>query len=135
MQFLPAVLLLVAVWLYTATFVPMQSDSGPSELMSVLVFGVGFASFPVIGLYFSLAKTNFLSSLLWTWFCGGILPAAVGQLAFLWFGPLGIGAPGEAAYAKIILSSMLRVFLAVMLGRALQHRLRYRKFNFEKKGA
>src|SRR5258708_33338415 len=48
-QFLPAITLLCAVWLYGATFL-----SEGNELPSVLGCLVTFATLPVVGLYFSL---------------------------------------------------------------------------------
>lgn len=70
-QFLPAIVLLCAVWLYGATFL-----SNTNELLSVIGFLVTFATIPVVGLYFSLAKSNFIAALVWTILVQVVLPSA-----------------------------------------------------------
>ena len=97
-QFLPAIALLLCLWLYCATF--MDSLSFPSSIpraggglgrywstfMStrgewpwILFFAGTFLSLPVIGLYFSLLKRGFLSAFLWTLLVGVALPAFLSQ--------------------------------------------------------
>jgi ABC-type transport system involved in multi-copper enzyme maturation permease subunit len=71
-QFLPAVILLCAVWFWGSTFL-----SQTSEVPSILGYVVTFVTLPVVGLYFSLAKPNFVSALIWTVLVQVVLPAAV----------------------------------------------------------
>jgi ABC-type transport system involved in multi-copper enzyme maturation permease subunit len=97
-QFLPAVALLLGLWLYCSTF--MQTPFGPTpapagttrlwrywatfmstrgEWPSILFFAGTFLSLPVIGLYFSLRKRGFLSAFLWTLLVGVALPAFLSE--------------------------------------------------------
>jgi ABC-type transport system involved in multi-copper enzyme maturation permease subunit len=69
-QFLPAVALLLGLWLCCSTFM----ETG-REWPSILLFAGTFASLPVIGLYYSLLKRGFLSAFLWTLLVGVALPA------------------------------------------------------------
>jgi ABC-type transport system involved in multi-copper enzyme maturation permease subunit len=97
-QFLPAVALLLCLWLYCATF--MQTPFGPNpspagaprlwrywstfmstrgEWPSILFFAGTFLSLPVIGLYFSLLKRGFLSAFLWTLLVAVAVPAFLSE--------------------------------------------------------
>ncbi len=67
-QFTPAVILLVGVWMFASTFL---SGVRPEE---AIWFSVGFFTIPVIGLYYSLAKTHFLSAFIWTMLVGYAFP-------------------------------------------------------------
>jgi len=67
-QFAPAVLLLLGVWMFASTFIPgVQSQEA-------IWFSIGFLTVPIIGLYYSLAKTHFLSAFLWTMLMGYAFP-------------------------------------------------------------
>ncbi len=127
MQFLPAVVLLVAVWLYGATFL-----SSESELGAVIVYGVAFATLPVLGLYYSLATTNYIASLLWTLLVGVVIPAGLGRVFRLWFDE-SYSSPVMDALAPFA-PSALQITLAVLFAWRLQHHLRYRKFALENRG-
>jgi hypothetical protein len=73
-QFLPAVALLLGLWLYCSTFM----ETG-REWPSILFFAGTFLSLPVIGLYFSLLKRGFWSAFLWTLLVGVALPAYLSE--------------------------------------------------------
>ncbi|HEY5909563.1 MAG TPA: ABC transporter permease subunit [Verrucomicrobiae bacterium] len=118
-QFLPAMILLVSVWLYSATFL-----STDSELTSVVVYSVAFVALPVIGLYFSLAKNNIIVSLLWTLLVGVAVPAAIGRFAALWCGP---DVVPEGA-ARTLIPCGLQMFFAFQLALRLHYNLKYRRF-------
>ena len=77
-QFLPSIILLFAVWLYCAKFL-----SENSEVPTVITYAVSFATIPVVGLYFSLAKSNFIAAVVWTLLVQLVIPAAVLQIAKL----------------------------------------------------
>lgn len=124
MQFLPAVVLLVAVWLYCATFL-----SSSNELTSVVAYGTAFATLPIIGLYYSLAKSNFIVSLLWTLLVGVAVPAGLGRIASLWFEDPSTPVPGDLA--GLIVPCAAQLALAGLFAWRLHHQLRYRKFALE----
>jgi len=123
MQFLPAIVLLVSVWLYCATFL-----STDSELSSVLVYGTAFATLPVIGLYYSLAKSNFIVSLLWTLLVGVAVPAGLGRIAAMWFADPFAYSPGTGELAGLLVPCLLQAVIAILFALRLYHHLRYRKF-------
>ncbi len=80
-QFLPAAALLLCLWLYCAKFMEPRN-----EWPSVLFFASTFVALPVVGLYFSLLRRNFLSAFLWTLAAGVLLPAFASEGGRL-FGP------------------------------------------------
>ncbi len=127
MQFLPAVVLLIIVWLYGATFLSTDSEVG-----SVVIYGVAFATLPVLGLYYSLARTNYIASLLWTLMMGVVVPAAVGRLAIMCYGEFSESTLLEtlSPYAP----SALQLALASLFAWRLYHNLRHRKFALEHRG-
>jgi ABC-type transport system involved in multi-copper enzyme maturation permease subunit len=73
-QFMPAIALLLCLWLYCAAVISTET-----EWPSILFFAGTFLSLPVIGLYFSLAKRGFLSAFLWTLLVGVALPAFLSE--------------------------------------------------------
>lgn len=126
-QFLPAVGLLNAVWLYCATFL----ESNPAdEFLSLVFYLVTFATLPVVGLYFSLTKTNFIGAFLWTVLVQLIGPWALAGAAELWLRFfLGPRAPVFAQSGRYyLLLGGLQLIFAVVLGLKLEQNLRRRTF-------
>jgi ABC-type transport system involved in multi-copper enzyme maturation permease subunit len=79
-QFLPAVCLLLGVWLYFGSFMP---GSGPGT--AILFHIMSFATLPVVGLYFSLRCRNFISAFLATLLVGLLLPMLLsGLIGLFW---------------------------------------------------
>jgi hypothetical protein len=121
-QFLPSIVLLCAVWLYCATFLSSQG-----VVYAVFLYCVAFATLPAIGLYFSLARANFMASLLWTLLVGVAVPAFAGQLTGLWLDS------EDSSLAKLA-APIVQISLAVFLAQRLHDKLRHRKFSFQLKG-
>ena len=76
-QFLPAIIVLLVVWLYAAN---LFNPGTKSEVWDVLFFGSTFLTLPVIGLYFSLRCNNFISALLVTLSVALVLPISLGRV-------------------------------------------------------
>lgn len=133
-QFLPAVILLMAVWLYTATFIPGINE-WPAELTTVLVFAIAFATLPVIGLYFSLSRNNYIISVVLTFLCGIVLPTAVAEMVSYWMGPVSNSSytSSEFLLPQLFLPSLVRLVLAGLFAWILHRRLRFRRFDFDKR--
>jgi ABC-type transport system involved in cytochrome c biogenesis permease component len=74
-QFLPAVSLLLAVWIFFWTFQPNHSDAG-----AFLFSAVSFLAVPVFGLYFSLCCRNFITAFLATVTIGLLLPLMLSEV-------------------------------------------------------
>ena len=131
-QFVPAVALLLAVWLFVATF--ERDVSGWDGVW----FSVAFLTLPVVGLYYSLAKTHFLSAFVWTLLMGYLFPmllANVGllQRMILWqvgF-PAGNLARTQAAIGPIW--ALLQLGLALGFGHLLHRNLEQRRFALERR--
>jgi hypothetical protein len=132
MQFLPAMLLLVVVWLYCSTFL-----SEGNELFSALIYGVAFATLPVIGLYFSLARSNFIAALVWTLLIGIALPSGMAKIVALSFEASNSSSSflQPAVLVEEFLPCLIQLGLAVLFAGRLHHHLRYRKFALDRKGA
>lgn len=120
MQFLPSIVLLCVVWLYCATFLAQHSET--SEVLSVGFYCVAFVSLPVIGLYYSLAMNNYVSSLLWTLLAGIAVPAVLGQLIVL-----GLEAE-KSPFLNVLSPAVVQSAIACLLARRLHHNLKLRKF-------
>jgi len=69
-QFLPAIALLVTLWLFCASLIARDLNEGPS----VLFFASTFLTLPVIGLYNSLARASFTAAFVSTLLMGVVLP-------------------------------------------------------------
>ncbi len=125
-QFLPSMLLLDFVWIYCATFL-----SSEKEWFSVVIYAIAFASMPIVGLYYSLAKSNIISSLLWTLVVGIAVPSAIGRFAQLWY------EPEMWAYtvAQLAVPSGVQLLLGFFFALRLHHHLRYRQFALDRAGA
>jgi len=84
----------------------------------------------VIGLYFSLAKSNYISALIWTLLASILLPAVVGYFVLLWVEPL----PQTDLWLTSIWPLLARFGIAAFLFWRLHERLRFRRFDFVKQG-
>jgi len=115
-QFLPAILLLCSVWLYVGTFL-----SNASEWPSVLGYLVTFATLPLVGLYFSLAKPNFIAALVWTILVQVVLPVAVLLAARFNYRE-------ESRLAEVMIPAFVQVSVAIFLGWRLLMMLKRREF-------
>jgi hypothetical protein len=69
-QFLPAIILLVTLWLFCASLIARDLEEWPS----VLFFASTFLTLPVIGLYNSLARVSFATAFVGTLLMGVVLP-------------------------------------------------------------
>jgi len=84
-QFLPAFVLLAGVSLYLGRAVGSYTysvDEGRQGMQLLWLQTWTFLTLPVIGLYFSLARGNFVSALVGTLFVGIFLPLALSSLLF-----------------------------------------------------
>ncbi len=130
-QFTPAVALLIGVWLFVATF--EQNVSGWDGMW----FSISFLTLPVVGLYYSLAKTHFLSAFVWTLLMGYLFPmllANVGmvQRFILWQ----VGFPGNPARTHSAIGpiwALIQIALAMGFGHLLHRDLEQRRFALERR--
>lgn len=128
-QFLPAWGLLLGVWFYFLdAFGP---DFGRTE--SIWFFIVAFFTMPVIGLYYSLRRSNFVSALLSTIIAGLLLPVVLTFLIsygrWVFYGPLFASSQIEQPVVFIL---ACQVLIAMALGRRLYRDLVLRHFAFER---
>jgi ABC-type transport system involved in multi-copper enzyme maturation permease subunit len=151
-QFLPAIALLFCLWLYCSTFMARPIAPGVAaaggrlwvyystfvatraEWPSILFFAGTFLFVPVIGLYFSLAKSGFLSAFLWTVLVAVVLPAFLsegGQLVSLAVsGPAGRNPAQEPSLAWSF--TPVQFVLAGWLAWRLHSDLKYRRFAIQR---
>ena len=127
-QFLPAAVLLLAVWMYSSRFLPNPSGTG------VLVFyAMTFLTLPVFGLYYSLRCRNFLPAFIFTISVGMLMPLGLAHvLRALWF-LNGNSLPflwGQMRPSG--LATVCQVILAVYCWRRLYRRLEKRGFPLER---
>jgi ABC-type transport system involved in multi-copper enzyme maturation permease subunit len=141
-QFLPALVLLVGVWLYMAD---LPSDRPGfrlgnwwverMELLPMLRFGAAFLALPIIGLYFSLRCRFLVTSFVWTLVCVFLVPWVMVRLVFYYISSelqvtpqvLSPTAYGAGYFGLPIL---LYALLAFLLGLRLQRNLAERRFVF-----
>ena len=74
-QFLPAVGLLLAVWIFFSTFLPHACNAG-----AFMYATVSFLTVPVFGLYFSLRCRHFITAFLATVTIGLLLPIVLSEV-------------------------------------------------------
>src|SRR5262249_15691394 len=74
-QFLPAIVLVLVLWLFCASFLA----AGQNEAVSVLFYGASLLTLPVVGLYNSLARRSFTTAFLSTLLVGVIFPYVVAR--------------------------------------------------------
>jgi len=128
-QFLPAIGLLFAVWLYCGAFL-----SDDNETISVMLYAITFATLPVIGLYFSLAKRNFIAALLWTLLVGIVGPSALSMATRAWLGftwPRGTLTSGVTSLIMIFMPAGAQIIIAKFFAWRLRENLKTRKFALE----
>jgi ABC-type transport system involved in multi-copper enzyme maturation permease subunit len=139
-QFLPAVLLLFCVWLYFNSWSPYR---GPDLMQFVFM---GFVVIPVIGLYFSLQRRNFLSAFLLTVATALLFPPGIGWALGYLFGGINYQPPFDAngypdntfiaGLTRWLASpssvSVIQVVIAWMVGRRLYADLKHRNFAFSR---
>jgi ABC-type transport system involved in multi-copper enzyme maturation permease subunit len=132
-QFAPTLALLWGVWLFFATF---ERDVSAWAGAWVLV---AFVTLPVIGLYYSLAKTHFLSAFVWTLLVGCLFPMllvniGVIQNVLLW--QLGIPAQSQtddSAGLRNLVWALIQIALAIGFAWRLHRNLEQRRFALERK--
>lgn len=124
-QFLPSIVLLCAVWLYSASLFTEQS-----EWLAMLLALITFATLPVVGLYFSLTRSNFFVALLCTVVLQMIFPVVLAQVAYFFSDAPLYNSPysgGEEVGLRLV-GAFFQVLLAVFLGWRLHENLRHRNF-------
>jgi ABC-type transport system involved in multi-copper enzyme maturation permease subunit len=114
-QFLPAAFLLFAVWLYGA-----KLFSTENELPSVLGYALMFFTLPIVGLYFSLAQSNFIAALVWTLLVQVVIPTAALVITRLYDA-------GEGT-ADVVVPACVELSVAAFLGWRLWLLLKRREF-------
>ncbi len=128
-QFTPAIALLIGVWVFVSTFEPEVSG------WEGMWFSISFLTLPVIGLYYSLAKTHFLSAFVWTLLMGYLFPillANVGmiQRMILWQ----LGFPAVNLVRTVVpIWALLQIVLAIGFGHLLHRDLEQRRFALERR--
>ena len=115
-QFLPAICLLFGVWLLAATFL-----ASTNEVPFVLGHAVTFATVPVVGLYFSLTTSNFISALIWTLLLQVVLP----EVAWMFCGST---AESLSNWSSCLIPAVGRLLVAGLLAWRLWVRLKTRAF-------
>jgi len=140
-QFLPAVVVLLGIWLYFSSLFNNITDSD-----IILFHAATFAALPVIGLYFSLRCHGFITAFLLTLAIGLVVPLLLpALLAFAWQTYLGMNYWGVIAPRSFAVASATpgpirnpyataatcQIVLAVIYWKALYRRLRTRAFRLE----
>jgi ABC-type transport system involved in multi-copper enzyme maturation permease subunit len=133
-QFMPAIGLLLGIWVYLATLFGLTALFNDEEEASWLLYFIGaFISLPLIGLYFSLRCRYFITAFLATLVVGLVLPPilaeALAGMAWLYSGSVNpfaweIIPVGAAVFCQLI--------LAAFCWYGLLSRLKRRAFPLEK---
>jgi hypothetical protein len=131
-QFAPAVLLLLSVWMFAATFLPGL------KALEATWFSIGFLTVPMIGLYYSLAKPHFLSAFLWTMLMGYAFPtllvnSVAWRMRLIQFA--GLAPTGSATNADILqgpIWGFTQLALALGFAWLLHRNLDQRRFALER---
>jgi ABC-type Na+ efflux pump permease subunit len=134
-QFLPALLLLIGVWIYMARalrYVNWTNTDLETPFLTGAILIVVFLCLPVIGLYFSLRWKHFPTALGWTLLVAFAVPSTLMtgielalQTVFEWSG-LTLDRFGPVL--TLLGTAFVQVHLAVRLGRRLDRNLQERKF-------
>ena len=136
-QFLPAVAMLLGVWLYLGSVPNIPDDTD-----AVLFHGAAFVAVPVIGLYFSLCRRSFVGAFLWTVAVGLVVPRVLPLVAGFamdlpaYLNPAG-GLALTAGFSSGLIGSpyfwaaLCQFAIAFVCWLGLQHRLRRRTFQLE----
>jgi ABC-type transport system involved in multi-copper enzyme maturation permease subunit len=124
-QFLPAMIVLIGIGIYFNAF--FHTENFREQLQLCLV---SFLTLPVIGLYFSLRRSNFMSALLFTLLFGLGLPMTFPGLLHIVFPEFDFpGSPLGMFYSQSAVT-ILQLLAAVLLGRRLYSDLVRRNFAF-----
>jgi ABC-type transport system involved in multi-copper enzyme maturation permease subunit len=132
-QFLPAIAILLGIWLYFASlFHTSYRDVG-----TVWYFATTFLTLPVVGLYFSLRCRNFIAAFLLTVVWGVLaVPMAIRLAAMLWWmfslGELDLGDYFASSVFLTPLVTLGQLATAWLFNVALQRRLESRSFPLER---
>ena len=130
-QFLPAMLLLMGVWLYTGreflVAYPWAGDRSTADARMFFYISTYF-TIPVVGLYCSLRERSYVTALLVTITFGLIVPILVGLIVNL-LGSLFERGGFEFSTAALF-ALMAQVFIAALCGINLHNRLTRRQFAF-----
>ena len=150
-QFLPALVIISAVWMYFTQVFHLQLVS-----VSIQFLCVSFVTIPVVGLYHSLRRPNFVSAFLFTLFWGLLLPVcirlAVESLKRAIYGPdpEPVGVWGNQVFYNIplrpleveekilnlllspLFTSLLQIGLAIWFFRRLQRDMESRNFTINR---
>lgn len=128
-QFLPATVLLLAMWIYiAATF------GNPTDWPRIVFAATTLTTIPVVGLYFSLRKRSLIGALAWTVLIGLLLPSSLpAVLPFLDLEALRLApwSPWEMGSGLWLLAAACQVAVALLYWRRLQTVLRQRDFPME----
>jgi len=136
-QFLPAGVLLIAVWCFLTSLFGFSSyyGSGGLDLQSVVYSMVGFLGVPVIGLYFSLSCRSFLTALLATLGIGLLAaPILAGWISLM----VGVSPGGGVRSDEIFLHGPVlacQLLLTICCWFGLSTRLKKRSFPLERRAA
>jgi len=130
-QFLPAVALLFAIWLYCGTFLGQGHN-----FVSVLLYAVTFATLPIVGLYFSLDKKNFIAALVWTLLVQMVIPSGLSRAADFWYWSrssmsYSFGAFGSPTIHAVV-SVCAQIGIALFLAWRLKDNLKRRRFALDR---
>ncbi|HTL57384.1 MAG TPA: hypothetical protein VL361_16995 [Candidatus Limnocylindrales bacterium] len=130
-QFLPAIVLLLALWLFCASFLV----KGNHEADSVLFYGASLLTLPVVGLYNSLARHSFTSAFLSTLLVGVVLPFVVARADecatyLLWI--VGQAVPFQNAGSRTLLTVLIQASVAGVCAWRLHDNLQRRAFALER---
>ena len=129
-QFLPTVILFLGFWIFLASLLARESD----EITSALFCGAGFLAVPVIGLYQSLKRRNFISAFLCTLLLALVLPLiAFKAVDFLQPGAKALGEPTgllHGAGRGLILAVSIQAGFAAVCAWRLHRDLKRRHFAF-----
>lgn len=128
-QFLPALAMLLGIWLYFDAIFRTHAAGRP-----VVFFSLTFVTLPIIGLYFSLRCRNFLSAFLLTLACGLIAPVTLERIyAFCWWFGYGNKSYFEGLYlGPVSIASIAQLAIALFLGARMRRRLESRSFPLER---
>jgi hypothetical protein len=138
-QFLPAMALLLGIWLYLACVVDPRGFHTPENISRAILVGTlyaaAFLTGPVIGLYFSLLCRNFITAYAASILAGLVVPWALSILFTRFSASSGAGLSGTIASAPVLVS---QIFFQVVLGAVfygvLWRRLQNRAFPLERSG-
>jgi len=132
-QFALAVALLLSVWLFVGTFdASVNVWSGACLLIT-------FATLPVIGLYYSLAKPNFLSAFLWTLLMGVLFPMFLINTGIIereilsWMGIPARYQTFQSAGFQVLVWALIQIGLGLVFAWLLHRNLEQRRFALERK--